>query len=85
MQIKAIELVYNGKSINKLLSHSASDPAFSKAINSDSMVDLAMQVYLDDFQETTPPASVNTYPLVGFTSSVSEIQLASQYPSKIAG
>ena len=84
MQIEAIELVYNGISINKLLSHSASDPAFSKATNSDSMVDLAMQVCLDDFQETAPPASVNTYPLVGFISSVSEIQLASQYPYNIA-
>ena len=85
MQMEAIELVYNGISINKLLSHSALDPTFSKATNYDSMVDLAMQVCLDDFQETAPPASVNTYPLVGFTSSVLEIQLASQYPSNIAG
>ena len=85
MQINAIELVYNGISINKLLSQLISDLAFSKATNSDSMVDLAMQVCLDDFQETAPPGSLNTYPLVGFTSSVSEIQLASQYPSNIAG
>ena len=47
MQTKAIELVYNGISINKLLSHSASGQAFSKATNF-----LTMQVYLDDFQET---------------------------------
>ena len=79
MQIKAIELVYNGISTNKLLNHLASDLAFSKAINF-----LTMQVYLDDFQETAPPASVNTYPLVSFTSSMSEIQLASHYPSNIA-
>ena len=85
MQIEAIELVYNGILINKLLNHSASDPAFFKATNSDSMVDLVMQVCLDDFQETASPASVNTYPLVGFTSSISEIQLASQYPYNIAG
>ena len=85
MQIKAIELVYNGISINKLLSYLASDPAFSKATNSNSMVNLAMQVCLNDFQETTPSASVNTYPLAGFTSSVSKIQLSSQYPSNIAG
>ena len=84
IQIEAIELGYNSISINKLLSHSASNPAFSKATNSDSMVDHAMQVCLDDFQETAPPANVNTYPLVGFTSYVSEIQLASQYPSNIA-
>ena len=77
MQTEAIELVKRGISINKLLSHSASDPAFSKATNSASMVDLTMQVCLDDFQETVPPTSVNTYPLVGFTSFVLEIQLAS--------
>ena len=85
MQIEAIELVYNDISINKLLSHLALDLTFSKATNSNSMVDLAMQIYLDDFQETAPPASVSTYSLVGFTSSISEIQLASQYPSNISG
>ena len=84
MQTKAIELVYNGILINKLLSHSTLDLTFSKATNFDSMVDFAMQICLDDFQETTLPASVNTYSLVGFTSSISEIQLASQYPSNIA-
>ena len=73
MQTEAIELAYNDISINKLLRHSALDPAFSKATNSDSMVDLAMQVYLDDFQKTTPLSSVNKYPLVGFTSFVSKI------------
>ena len=73
MQTEAIELVYNGISINKLLSHSALDLTFSKATNSNSMVDLAMQIYLDDFQETVSPASVNTYSLVGLISSVSEI------------
>ena len=55
------------QSINILLSHKASDPAFSKATNSISMLDLIVQVFLDNFQETTPPVSVNTYPLVGFT------------------
>ena len=85
MQTEAIELVKIGISINKFLGHLASDPAFFKATNSASMVDLAMQVCLVDFQETAPPASVNTYPLVGFTSSVSEIQLASQYPFKTVG
>ena len=64
-------------STNKLLSHLASDPAFSKATNSDSIMDLTMQVSLNNFQETTPPTSVNMYPLVDFTSSVSEIQLVS--------
>ena len=85
MQIETTELVKRGISINKLLCHSTSDPAFSKATNSTSMVDLIMQVCLDDFQETALPTSVNTYPLVGFTSFVSEIQLESQYPSKKVG
>ena len=48
------------QSINKLLSHTALDPAFSKAINSVSILDLTMQVFLDDFQETAPSACVNT-------------------------
>jgi len=55
------------QSINILLSHTASDPAFSKATNSISMLDLTVQVFLDDFQKIAPPTSVNTYPLVGFT------------------
>ena len=66
MQIEAIELVKRGISINKLLSHSASDPAFFKATNSASMVDLTMQVCLDDFQELVPPISVNTYLLTPY-------------------
>ena len=66
MQTEAIELVKRGISINKLLSHSASDPAFSKATNSASMVDLTMQVCLDDFQELVPPISVNTYLLTPY-------------------
>ncbi|KAF3650494.1 hypothetical protein T459_21237 [Capsicum annuum] len=52
----------------KFWSHSASSTALSNAINSDSIVEQAKQVCLDDFQETTPPPIVNTYPLVDFTS-----------------
>ena len=66
-QIETTELVNEGISINKLLSHIALDPAFSKAINYVSILDLTMQVFLDDFQETALPVSVNTYLLVGFT------------------
>jgi hypothetical protein len=33
-------------------------------------------VCLQDFQETTPPPSVNTYPLVDLISSTSEIQFS---------
>ena len=72
-----------GISIKRFLSHSASVPAFSKATNSDSIVERAVTVRLDDFQDTAPPPSVITYPLVDFNSSESEIQLASEYPSKI--
>ena len=62
-------------------SHLASSPTLSKAINSDSIVDLAIQVCLDDFQDTAAPPSVNTYPLVDFVPLVPVIQFASQYPS----
>ena len=66
-QTETTELVNKGISINKLLSHTTLDLAFFKAINSVFILDLTMQVFLDDFQETTLPASVNTYLLVGFT------------------
>ena len=71
-------------SLRKWQSHSASSPALSKAMNSDSIVDLAMQVCLEDFQDTVAPPRVKTYPLVDFESLVSDIQFASQYPSNIA-
>ena len=66
-QTETTELINGGIWINKLLSHTALDPSFSMATNYVSILDLTMQVFLDDFQEATPPASVNTYPLVGFT------------------
>ena len=66
-QTETTELVNGGISINKLLSHIALDPAFFKAINSVSILDLTMQVFLDYFQETALSASVSTNPLVGFT------------------
>ena len=78
-----IKLINRGISINRLLSHTGLDLVFSKAPNSASMVDLTMQFYLDDFEETTSPTRVNKSSPVGFTSSVSKIQLASKYPSKI--
>jgi len=42
-------------------------------VSSACIVDLVKIVCLQDFQETTPPPSVNTYPLVAFISSASEI------------
>ena len=72
-------------SLRKWRSHAASSPALSEAMNSDSIVDLAMQVCLEDFQDTTAPRRVKTYPLVDFESLVSDIQFAAQYPSSTAG
>ena len=66
-------------------SHSASSVALSKAMNSNSIVDLAMHVYLEDFQETAAPSKVNTYSLMDFKSFISDIQFASLYPSSTAG
>ena len=65
----------------KFRSHSASSPALSKAMNSDSMVDRAIHVYLEDFHDITAPPIVNIYPLVNLDSKLSEIQLASLNPS----
>ena len=76
---------YSGTSPRRLFSHSASCPTSLSAINSYSIVDRAIQVYLADFHEITPPPSINTHPVVEFTSSLSDTQLASQYPSNTAG
>ena len=46
-----------------------------KAMNSDSIVERAIHVCLEDFQDTAAPPRVNTYPLVDFDSSESAIQL----------
>ena len=69
----------------KWRNYSASSPTLSKVINSDSIVDLTIHVCFDDFQDTHAPLKINTYPLVDFESFESDIQLASQYPSRIAG
>ena len=63
----------------------ASSPALCKAMNSDSIVERAIHVCLEDFQDTAAPPRVNTYPLVDFDSSESAIQLASLYPSSTGG
>ena len=41
-------------------------------MNSDSIVDLAMQVWLEDFQDIDTPPIVNIYPLVDLVSCESE-------------
>ena len=85
MHIAGTGLGHIGMSSKKLRSHSASSPVLSNAINSDSIVDLAMHVCLEDFQETAALSKVKTYPLVDFESLVSDIQFASLYPSSTAG
>ena len=51
-------LIHKGISDNRFMTHSTSELTFSKVINSASIVDRVMQVFLDYFQETTPPPRV---------------------------
>ena len=78
MEIAGIGFSTIGKSIKSSLSHSASAPAVSNDVSYASIVDFVKIVCLQDFEETAPPPSRNTYPLVAYSSSASEIQLASQ-------
>ena len=73
MHIAGKGIVQIRMSSKKLRRHSASYPVLSNAINSDSIVDLAMHVCLEDFQETAAPPRVKTYPQVDFESLVSDI------------
>ena len=77
MHITVTGLGHTGMSSKNFLSHSASSADLSCAINLDSIVERAIHVCLEDFQETAAPPKVNTYPLVYFVSILSEIQLAS--------
>ena len=54
------DVPHNGTSPSRLLVHSASCSASSDAINSDSIVDLAMQDCFADFQDIAPTPSKNT-------------------------
>ena len=45
---------------------------------------LVMHVCLEDFQDPTAPQTVKTYPFVDLVSFVSNIQLATLYPSSTA-
>ena len=85
MHIAGTDFGHIGISSMKWQSHSAYSPALFEAMNSESIVDLAMQVCLEDFQDTATPPRVKTYPLVDFKSLVADIQFASQYPSSTAG
>ena len=85
MHIAGTGFCHNGISSKNYRSHSASSPALSKAMNSDSVVERAIHVCLKDFQDIAVPPRVNTYPLVDFDSSKSAIQFASMYPSSTGG
>ena len=78
MQIAGTGFDHIGMSSKKLRNHYASSPALSKAMNSDSIVDRAIHVCFVDFQETTAPPRVKTYPLVNIESIVFDIQFTSQ-------
>ena len=62
-----------GMSSMKWCSHSASSLLLSKAINSDSVVEQAITVCLEDFYDIAALASVKTYPLVDFEFLASNI------------
>ena len=64
MHMAGTDFGHNGISFKNYRNHSASFPALSKAINSDSIVEWAMPVSLKDFQDTAAPPRVNTYPLL---------------------
>ena len=85
MHIKSTGFCHNGISSKNYRSHSTSSPALFKAMNSDFIVERAIHVCLEDFQDIAAPPKVNTYPLVDFNSSESTIQLASLYPSSTGG
>jgi hypothetical protein len=53
--------------------HSTSTGAVSNSVSSVSIVDLVKMVCLQDFHETTPPPSENTYPFVAYISTASDI------------
>ena len=54
-------------------------------MNSDSIVERAIHVCLDDFQDIDPPPIVKTYPLVDIISGDPVILFASLYPSRTTG
>jgi len=85
MHKRGTSLSHRGISSKNYRSHSASSPTLSKAINSDSIVERAMQFCLEDFQDTVASPRVKMYPLIDFDFSESIIQFASIHPSSISG
>ena len=57
-----------------------------KSLRVDGIIDYYnARLVLEDFQDTAAPPIVKTYPLVDLVSFVSDIQLASLYPSSTVG
>ena len=69
-------LGHKGISSRNCRNHSTSSLSLSKAINSDSIVEWAIHVCLEDFQDSAVPSIVNTYPLVEICNPISIL-----YPS----
>ena len=69
MHMAGTSLGFSGISSKNYRSYFASPPALFKAINFDSIVERAIQICLEDFQNTVAPPKVNMYPLVNFNSS----------------
>jgi len=84
MHMAGTALGHSGISSRNYRSHSASSPALFKAINSDFIVERAMQVCLKDFQDIATPPRVKMYLLVDFDSLKSVVQYASMYHSNTA-
>ena len=80
-----IGLGHSSISLKNYRSHPASSPPLFKTINTDSIVEWAIQVCLKDFQDTTTPSRVKMYLLVNFDSSKYAIQFVSLYPSSTDG
>ena len=60
MQSGGTNFGHLGISFRKWHNHSTSSPHLSSAINSDSIVDRAINICFEDFYETVAPHSVNT-------------------------
>ena len=60
MHMTGTGLSHSGISSKNYRSHPASSPALFKAINFDSIVERAMQVCLEDFQDIVVPPRVKT-------------------------
>jgi hypothetical protein len=60
-------------SSKKFQSHSTSSSTLSRTINSNSIIDLMIHFYLENFYDTIASSSVKIYPLVDFKSLVLNI------------